>query len=400
MMPSFAGRELRVSPATKLVFKLALHHASRAGRQTIEAADLFSAVFEETAGRAGVDPPPPRRRARGARLPAQRADARHRAARRAAEEALRAAAVPQALRHQPEPAGAAGQDAAGLRPRQGNPAGARDPLPPRARQLRDAHRRAGRRQDRHRRRAGAAHRVRAGNRAGPSARLPGGQPADEHDGRRHDAARHVRGSHPERHPRAQGAAEPDSVRRRGAHDGRRRLGARRAVGRRQRLQVGARPRRDPDGRGDDAQRVQGIHPGRRGAGAPLPLRSRVRADHRGDAAHSLQPAAASRAELLGPPPRRSDRDGARDVAALHAAPAPARQGHRLARHGVGARRDRSALGGEEGGRRRGHLARRADSRGHGLPRRHRSLQGHREPPAAARRRPEECGRARSPAGWC
>src|SRR5947208_2218782 len=63
MMPSFAGRELRVSPASKLVFKLALHHASRAGRQTIEAADLFSAVFEETQGvpvsilrRHGVEP--------------------------------------------------------------------------------------------------------------------------------------------------------------------------------------------------------------------------------------------------------------------------------------------------------------------------------------------------------
>ncbi len=63
MMPWFAGRELRVSPATKLVFKLALHHASRAGRQTIEAADLFSAVFEETQGvpvsilrRHGVEP--------------------------------------------------------------------------------------------------------------------------------------------------------------------------------------------------------------------------------------------------------------------------------------------------------------------------------------------------------
>src|SRR4051794_8049732 len=63
MMPSFAGRELRVSPATKLVFKLALHHASRAGRQTIEAVDLFSAVFEETQGvpvsilrRHGVEP--------------------------------------------------------------------------------------------------------------------------------------------------------------------------------------------------------------------------------------------------------------------------------------------------------------------------------------------------------
>jgi ATP-dependent Clp protease ATP-binding subunit ClpA len=63
MMPTFAGRELRVSPATKLVFKLALHHASRTGRQTIEAADLFSAVFEETQGvpvtilrRFGVEP--------------------------------------------------------------------------------------------------------------------------------------------------------------------------------------------------------------------------------------------------------------------------------------------------------------------------------------------------------
>src|SRR6476469_291330 len=63
LMPSFAGRELRVSPATKLVFKLALHHASRAGRQTIEAADLFSSVFEETQGvpvsilrRHGVEP--------------------------------------------------------------------------------------------------------------------------------------------------------------------------------------------------------------------------------------------------------------------------------------------------------------------------------------------------------
>ncbi len=63
MMPSFAGRDLRVAPATKLVFKLALHHASRAGRQSVEAADLFSAVFEETQGvpvsilrRHGVEP--------------------------------------------------------------------------------------------------------------------------------------------------------------------------------------------------------------------------------------------------------------------------------------------------------------------------------------------------------
>jgi ATP-dependent Clp protease ATP-binding subunit ClpA len=63
VMPSCSGREVRVSPASKLVFKLALHHASRAGRQTIEGTDLFSAVFEETQGvpvsilrRHGVDP--------------------------------------------------------------------------------------------------------------------------------------------------------------------------------------------------------------------------------------------------------------------------------------------------------------------------------------------------------
>jgi len=63
VMPSFPGRELRVSPSTKLVFKLALHHASRAGRQTIESADLFSAIVEATQGvpvsilrRHGVDP--------------------------------------------------------------------------------------------------------------------------------------------------------------------------------------------------------------------------------------------------------------------------------------------------------------------------------------------------------
>ena len=32
VLPTFSGRELRVAPATKLVFKLAFHQASRAGR--------------------------------------------------------------------------------------------------------------------------------------------------------------------------------------------------------------------------------------------------------------------------------------------------------------------------------------------------------------------------------
>jgi ATP-dependent Clp protease ATP-binding subunit ClpA len=62
-VPALAGRELRVAPATKLVFKLAFHQASRAGRQTIEAGDLFSAIFEESQGipvliirRHGIEP--------------------------------------------------------------------------------------------------------------------------------------------------------------------------------------------------------------------------------------------------------------------------------------------------------------------------------------------------------
>ncbi|MGH9256086.1 MAG: AAA family ATPase [Vicinamibacterales bacterium] len=62
-VPTSTGRELRVAPTTKLVFKLAFHQASRAGRQSIESSDLFSAIFEESQGgavsiirRHGVEP--------------------------------------------------------------------------------------------------------------------------------------------------------------------------------------------------------------------------------------------------------------------------------------------------------------------------------------------------------
>ena len=40
LLPSVPGRELRVAPSTKLLFKLALLHASRCGRHTIEATVL------------------------------------------------------------------------------------------------------------------------------------------------------------------------------------------------------------------------------------------------------------------------------------------------------------------------------------------------------------------------
>ncbi len=49
-MPSFSGRELRVSPTAKLAVKLALHQATRAGRHSIEGVDLLSAVLEEAQG--------------------------------------------------------------------------------------------------------------------------------------------------------------------------------------------------------------------------------------------------------------------------------------------------------------------------------------------------------------
>ena len=205
------------------------------------------------AGHSRVDHPPPRHRAGGAGVEAGHAHARPRAARGAPEEALRAAGVPQALRDQPESARASGSNSAGVRPRRRDGSRARDPVPPRARQLRAAARRAGRRQDGDCRRDRPPPRVRARQGAGPPARLPDRQPADEHDGRGHDAARHVRGSHSERDPRDQGAAEPDPVHRRSAHDDRRRLRARRAVGRGQRVQVGARARRGPHHRRDDAR---------------------------------------------------------------------------------------------------------------------------------------------------
>ena len=63
IIPSFGDADVRVAPATKLLFKLAFHHANRAGRQQVEAVDLFAAIFEESQGvpvsiirRHGVEP--------------------------------------------------------------------------------------------------------------------------------------------------------------------------------------------------------------------------------------------------------------------------------------------------------------------------------------------------------
>ncbi len=62
-LPTFTGRDVRVSPTAKLAVKLALHQATRAGRHSIEGVDLLSAVLEETQGvpvailrRHGIEP--------------------------------------------------------------------------------------------------------------------------------------------------------------------------------------------------------------------------------------------------------------------------------------------------------------------------------------------------------
>ena len=63
MLPTLSEHKLRVAPATQAVFNLAFELANRAGRETMEASDLFSAILEESSGpvasiirRYGVEP--------------------------------------------------------------------------------------------------------------------------------------------------------------------------------------------------------------------------------------------------------------------------------------------------------------------------------------------------------
>jgi ATP-dependent Clp protease ATP-binding subunit ClpA len=63
LLPTLSEHKLRVAPATKAVFELACQLANWAGRETMEASDLFSAILEESSGgvasiirRYGVEP--------------------------------------------------------------------------------------------------------------------------------------------------------------------------------------------------------------------------------------------------------------------------------------------------------------------------------------------------------
>ena len=159
-----------------------------------------------------------------------------------------------------EPARSAGRPRARARARA---AGA---LPPHQEQRR-AHRRAGRRQDGHRRRAGAEDRLRR------RAALPRRQahPRARHlaDRRRHEVPRSVRRAPQGDHEGADREPEHHRVHRRAAHAGRRGVG-RRVARRREHPQAGALARRDPLHRRDDAGRVPEVHREGPLARAPLP----------------------------------------------------------------------------------------------------------------------------------
>ena len=49
-VPAYRGSDARVSPTTKLVCKLALHYAGRAGHSGVQVADLLLALFEDSSG--------------------------------------------------------------------------------------------------------------------------------------------------------------------------------------------------------------------------------------------------------------------------------------------------------------------------------------------------------------
>ena len=400
MMPSFAGRELRVSPATKLVFKLALHHASRTGRQTIEAADLFSAVFEETQGvpvtilrRFGVEP----------EVLVTRLNARMRDMELREERLKKRFELPPFLKH----------FATNL-----NLLARQDKLPPvfgRDKEIQQVLEILC-----HRERANSVMLIGepgVGKTAiveGLARRIefePESVPVRLRDcqvvnlqmntmvagtmlrGMFEDRIQNVIRELKERPNLILFVDEAHTM-----------VGAGSALGA---PSDAANVFKSVLARGEIrmvaattlseykeyiqedealARRFRCVHD--------------LRADGGGDAPHSLQPAAAPRAELLGPPAGRGDRDGPRFVPAVHAPSAPAGQGHRLARHCRGARGNRPPLGSQDRRCGVGHLARGADPGGHGLSGCHRSVQGHREPSAGARRSASRTPSGRWRGGSC
>ncbi len=254
---------------------------------------------------------------------------------------------PREVRTRPHRARPAGQARPGHRPRRGDPPGHPDPLASHQEQP-GADRRARRRQDRHRRGPGPAHR------AGRRARGAQGQ-AHRHArhgraGGRRQVPRRVRGAAQGGAQGGAGVAGPDHpLHRRAAHGGRRGRGRGRH-GRQQPAQADAGARRAALHRRDHARRVPQAHREGCRPRAPLPAGHGRPADGRG---HHLDPARAAGA--LRGPPRRADQGrraggGGGAVAPLHHRPLPARQGHRPRRRGGGPAADGDRLDAGRAGR--------------------------------------------------
>ena len=259
-----------------------------------------------------------------------RAGARRRRGQQERERRQEGAGGADGLLRQSQPQGGSGQDRPTDRPRARDRAHHPDPVPPLEEQPALC-RRSGRRQDRHRRRSGAAHRQGRGARG-----------TEERD---HLLARHgrVAGRHPLSR-RFRGAAEGGRLRTRGArgcgavhrrdpHRDRRRRHVGRLDGRFQPAQAGV-------GFGQSAlhrlDHLQGIpHPFREGSrpGAAVPEDRRQRTFGRG---RDQNPARAE-ALLRGTSPRalhqRGDPRRRRTLGALHRRPQTARQGDRRDRRG-------------------------------------------------------------------
>ena len=232
-----------------------------------------------------------------------------------------------------------GQARPGHRPRRGDPPGHPGAVPPHQEQP-GAHRRARRRQDRHRRGPRPPHR--RGRRARGPEEQAAHHPRPRLDGRRRQVPRRVRGA-------PQGRAQGDHRRRRrghhlhrrAAHDRRRRRGRGRD-GRRQHAQADARPRRAAHDRRHHARRVPQAHREGRRPRAPLPAGVRRPAVGRGHDRHPPRPEGALRGAPRRAHPGRRPRRRRRAVRPLPHRPLPARQGHRPRRRGrqPAAHRDR------------------------------------------------------------
>ena len=288
---------------------------------------------------------------------------------------------------QPHPAGPRGQARPGDRPFGGDPPHHPGAQPPHQEQP-GAHRRARRRQDRHRRGPGPAHRR--------------GRRPVQPEGSRDRLARHglhaggrqvprrVRGPLEGRAARGEGKRRAHHpVHRRVAHHRRRRFVGRQLHRRRQHAQARARPRRAARHRRHHARRVPQVHREGRRARAPLPAGGRRRADGGRHHRHPARPEGEVRDPPRRPHHRCRHRRRGGAVEPLHLRPFPARQGDRLDGRGgqPPAHRDRLHARGGRPGRAQAHPdadrgagADEGERRGQqGAPRgaapRHRSRQG-------------------------